>query len=429
VRGLSNRGWRIPPAVLVALAAACTRGAESEPAIVTEAFEPKPVTIALDRLPPPNATASERKFPQMVPAPDPPRLKAPAGFHVTRWYGGALEKPRWLALTPEGDVLVTETKKNRILRLRDADGDGTADEATTFADEGNGLNIPFGMAFSATHVYVGNTNAVRRWPYSKGQSRRLDGTGELVTELTGGGYRQHWTRNVRVSPDGGHLFVTVGSAGNNDEEPAPRASVLRMKLDGSERETFANGLRNPVGLDFEPTTGEVYVTVNERDGLGDDLVPDYMTRVRAGEFFGWPWAYLSKTLLDPKFVKDGASTNPDMVARTTTPDVLFQAHSAALGLAFYRGDAFPPKYRRGAFVAFRGSWNRGLGTGYQIVFVPFGADGRPLGGYEPFVTGFLVDAHRPATWGRPVGVLELPDGSLLFTEEENQRLYRVAYRP
>ena len=430
VRGRPERSGWIPLAVFVVLAhTACTRGADSEPAIVTEAFEPQPVTIALDRLPAPGATESARKFPKMVPAPDPPVLRAPAGFHVTRWYAGALDHPRWLALTPEGDVLVTETKQNRILRLRDTDGDGTADQGATFADEGNGINIPFGMAFTATHFYVGNSNAVRRWLYVKGQNRRLDGGGELVTELPAGGYNQHWTRNVRVSPDGQHLFVTVGSAGNNDEEAAPRASVLRMRLDGSERETFASGLRNPVGLDFEPTTGEVYVTVNERDGLGDDLVPDFVTRVRAGEFFGWPWAYLSKNLLDPKFVRDGASTKPEMVARTTTPDVLVQAHSATLGLAFYRGDAFPPRYRRGAYIALRGSWNRNTGTGYQIAFVPFGADGRPTGVYEPFVTGFLVDAQRPATWGRPVGVLVLPDGSLLFTEEENQRLYRVAYRP
>jgi glucose/arabinose dehydrogenase len=171
------------------------------------------------------------------------------------------------------------------------------------------------------------------------------------------------------------------------------------------------------------------VTVNERDGLGDDLDPDYFTRVRAGEFFGWPWAYLSPAHLDPKHVAGGKSTNPDAVARTRTPDVLIQAHSATLGLAFYRGDAFPPRYRRGAFLAMRGSWNRSQGTGYQIAFVPFGDDGRPRGGYDPFETGFLVEPSVPATWGRPVGVLVLSDGSLVFTEEENQRIYRVAHRP
>jgi glucose/arabinose dehydrogenase len=413
---------------ILALLLLCAPDAVAAPAVVTEPFKPRPVTIALDRLPPPGSTPSARKPPKMVPAPDPAVLRAPPGFHVDVYFHGRLDKPRWLALTPEGDVLVTETPKNRITRLRDTDGDGTADEATTFADAGNALDLPFGMAFGATHVYVGSTGAVRRWPYVPGRGRRLDGAGEVIAELPGGGMNQHWTRNVRVSPDGQYLYVTVGSHRNNDEEPPPRACVLRMRLDGSGREVFASGLRNPIGLDFEPRTGEVYVTVNERDGLGDDLVPDYLTRVRAGEFFGWPWAYLSPRLLDPRWVRDGQSTNPAAVARTATPDVLFQAHSAALGLAFYRGDAFPPRWRQGAFVAHRGSWNRNAGTGYEIVFVPFGDDGRPRGGYEPFVTGFLVDPARPATWGRPVGVLVLPDGSLLFAEEENARLYRVTHR-
>ena len=415
------------PLGIVLLAASCLGAAMPSP-IVTEPFEPQPVVVTLDALPAPNTTPSVAKFPKMVSPPERSILRAPPGFVVTRYWDGELDHPRWLAITPEGDVLVTETRLNRIRRLRDTDHDGVVDEATTFADSGNGLDQPFGMAFTATHFYLGNTGAVVRFPYRAGQMR-LEGQGEKIADLPGGGYNQHWTRNVRVAPDGAHLFVTVGSKSNNEVEEAPRASVLRMNLDGSGRETFADGLRNPVGLDFEPRTGEVYVTVNERDGLGDDLVPDFFTRIRKGEFFGWPWAYLSPTRLDPKHVADGKSTNPDAVARTRTPDVLLQAHSATLGLVFYRGDAFPPRYRHGAFLALRGSWNRSRGTGYQIAFVPFDDDGRPRGGYEPFVTGFLVDPSVPATWGRPVGVIELPDGSLVFTEEENQRIYRVAYRP
>jgi glucose/arabinose dehydrogenase len=417
----------VPLASLVVLAARLATAAAVPAPIRIEPLDPKPVTIRVDDLPAPNATPSTRKPPKVVPVPERPVLRAPAGFTVGA-YATDLEKPRWLALTPEGDVLVTETRANRIRRLRDVDGDGTADETSTFADASNGLDIPFGMAFTDTHFFVGNTNAVLRFPYGKGQAR-LDGRGETIADLPGGGYNQHWTRNVRVAPDGAHLFVTVGSQSNNDMEPPPRASVLRMALDGSGRETFADGLRNPVGLDFEPRTGDVYVTVNERDLLGDDLVPDYLTRIQRGDFFGWPWAYLAPARLDPRWTLEGASTNPAAVARTKTPDVLIQAHSAALGLAFYRGDAFPPKYRSGAFVACRGSWNRNRGVGYEIAFVPFGDDGRPRGSYEPFVTGFLVEPDRPATWGRPVGVLVLPDGSLLFTEEENQRIYRVAHRP
>ena len=338
-----------------------------------------------------------------------------------------MQKPRWLALTPDGDVLVTETRRNRIQILRDTNRDGVADEATTFADESNGLNISFGMAFSDTHFYLGNPDAVLRFPFKKGQ-RKLDGKGEKITDLPGGGYNQHWTRNVRVSPDGKHLFVTVGSKENAAVEEPPRASVLRMNLDGSDRKPFADGLRNPVGLDFHPKTGEVYVTVNERDKIGDELVPDYVTRIKEGEFYGWPWAYLTPKNLDPRFVKDGRSTNPQEAAKTKTPDVLIQAHSAVLGLAFSKGDMFPEKYRRGAFAASRGSWNRNEGTGYKLIFIPFGDDDRPLGHYEDFVTGFLTDPKKPATWGRPVGVLVMPDGSLLFTEEENQRIYRVAFK-
>jgi glucose/arabinose dehydrogenase len=201
-----------------------------------------------------------------------------------------------------------------------------------------------------------------------------------------------------------------------------------MNLDGSDRETFASGLRNPVGLDFNPVTKKLYTTVNERDGLGDDLVPDYLTGLSAGEFYGWPYAYLQPNLLDPRLVNNGKSVNPQLAARTKTPDVLFQAHSAALGLQFYDGKTFPEKYRNGAFVAFRGSWNRDRGTGYKIVFVPFDVAGKPKGYYEDFLTGFLLDPAIPSTWGRPVGLLVLPDGSLLLTEEANGRIYRVQYR-
>jgi glucose/arabinose dehydrogenase len=200
-----------------------------------------------------------------------------------------------------------------------------------------------------------------------------------------------------------------------------------MNLDGSGRKVFASGLRNPVGLAFHPKTAELYATVNERDGLGDDLPPDYFTRLRDGEFYGWPYVYFAPQNLDPRMVQDGHSLRPDLAARTRTPDVLFQTHSASLGLAFYAGSVFPEKYRQGAFVAFRGSWNRSRGTGYKIVFIPFDAAGRPKGWYEDFVTGFLLDPAGPITWGRPVGLLAMPDGSLLFTEEINGRIYRVRF--
>ncbi|MET0261874.1 MAG: PQQ-dependent sugar dehydrogenase, partial [Rariglobus sp.] len=200
-----------------------------------------------------------------------------------------------------------------------------------------------------------------------------------------------------------------------------------MKLDGSDSRVLASGLRNPVGLALHPRTGELYAAVNERDRLGNDLVPDYITRVQENAFYGWPYAYLSPNHLDPRHVKDGRSVAPDLAARTITPDVLIESHSAALGLTFYSGTAFPERYRKGAFSALRGSWNRDQGTGYKIIFVPFAANERPEGGYEDFVTGFLSDPQQPGAWGRPVGIMEMPDGSLLFTDDANHRVYRISY--
>ncbi len=397
----------------------------AQAALPTTSFVPKPIRITLRDLPQPFASESAGKPPQVVPIPSNPMLNVPPGFKVNV-FAENLDAPRWLALTPTGDVLVTETRQNRIRLLRDSNGDGVADVIKSFATSANGLDIPFGMAFAGNAFYLGNTSEVRRYFYQRGQEQ-LTGKGEQITRLTPGGYRQHWTRNVIAAADGRKLYVSIGSASNVDEEALPRASVQVMNLDGSDRKTFAYGLRNPVGLDIHPVTQELYTTVNERDGMGDDLVPDYFTRIRQGEFYGWPYAYLSPNLLEPRQTRGGRSKRPDLVAATKTPDVLFQAHSAALGLKFYTGKTFPQRYRNGAFVAFRGSWNRDQGTGYKLVFVPFTANNRPEGHYEDFLTGFLLDPSVPSTWGRPVGLLVLPDGSLLFTEEANNRIYRVQY--
>ncbi len=400
----------------------------SRPAHVvkTQTLSPQPIRIALNQLPLPYASESASKSPNVVPIPQDSVLKVPAGF-VVNVYAEGLDRPRWLALTPDGDVLVTETRQNRIRRLRDTNSDGVADVKETFATPSNGLNQPFGMAFAGNSFFLGNTDAVLRFPYQKGQGQ-LTGTGQSIANLPAEGYNNHWTRNVVTAPNGKTLYVSIGSGTNASEEPAPRASVQVMNLDGSDRKTFASGVRNPVGLDFHPRTGELYTTVNERDGLGDSLVPDYLTRLRSGEFYGWPYAYLSRDRLDPRLTQNGKSLRPDLVAKTRTPDVLFEAHSAALGLRFYNGKTFPEKYRNGAFVAFRGSWNRSQGTGYKIVFVPFNVEGRSQGYYEDFLTGFLTDPTVPTTWGRPVGLLTLPDGSLLITEEANNRIYRVQYQ-
>lgn len=394
--------------------------------VKTEPLSPQPIRIALNQLPPPYASESASKSPKVIAIPQNPVLQVPAGF-VINVYAEGLDRPRWLALTPDGDVLVTETRQNRIRRLRDTNGYGVADVKETFATPNNGLNQPFGMAFAGNSFFLGNTDAVLRFPYQQGQGQII-GTGQQIAKLPADGYNNHWTRNVVTAPDGKKLYVSIGSGTNASEEPSPRASVQVMNLDGSGRQTFVSGVRNPVGLDFHPRTGELYATINERDGLGDSLVPDYLTRLRSGEFYGWPYAYLSRDRLDPRLTQNGKSLRPDLVAKTRTPDVLFEAHSAALGLRFYNGNTFPAKYRNGAFVAFRGSWNRSQGTGYKIVFVPFSAEGRSQGYYEDFLTGFLTDPTVPTTWGRPVGLLTLPDGSLLITEEANNRIYRVQYQ-
>ncbi len=358
--------------------------------VPTKPLSPQPIRIVATSLPQPGASESASKPPQVIPIPASPVLRVPPGF-VVNVFADNLDAPRWLALTPTGDVLVTETRQNRITLLRDANGDGVAEVRKTFASAQNGLNIPFGMAFADRYFFLGNTAEVRRFPYTKGQEQ-LTGTGQKIADLPGGGYNQHWTRNVVASPDKSKLFVSVGSQSNADVEPLPRASVQVMNLDGQNKQIFASGLRNPVGLDFHPTTNQLYTTVNERDGLGDDLVPDYLTRIRQGEFYGWPYAYFKPNLLDPRHSRNGNSDRPDLVAKTLTPDVLFQAHSAALGLQFYDGKTFPKRFLNGAFVAFRGSWNRNAGTGYKIVFVPFNAaNGRPQGYYEDFLTGFLTD--------------------------------------
>ena len=409
------------PASSPAQSVALADTSEVPGAIPTMPLTPEPIRIRVTDLPEPFATNSARQGPTVVDPPADPVLRVPEGFRVNVWAEG-LSRPRWLALTPEGDVLLAESRANRIRQLRDTDGDGAADAITTFADGSNRLDQPFGMAFLGDAFFVGNEGEVRRYGYAPGQSR-LDGRGEVIAELPSGG---HSTRNVIATPEGNALVVAVGSASNVSPEELPRASVFRMHPDGSARETLGSGLRNPVGLGFHPQTGMLYTTVNERDGLGDDLVPDYFTQVADGVFYGWPYVYLTPSNLDPRRMNGDRSERPDLADQTHTPDVLFQAHSATLGLAFYTGEQFPTRYQEGAFVAMRGSWNRNQGTGYKLVFIPF-ENGQPLGHYEDFLTGFLLDPSGPTTWGRPVGLLVLPDGSLLFTEEMNGRIYRVSY--
>ncbi|MGD1714814.1 PQQ-dependent sugar dehydrogenase [Dapis sp. BLCC M172] len=405
--------------------------------IETEPLELEDIFISLESLPEPFDGGVNQNGANSISIPDNPVLQVPDGFTVNVFADNVFPEngnPRWLGLTPTGDVLVTSLNSfndpnTKILLLRDTDGDGTADFSQVFADAENGLNKPFGMVFTEDFFYVGNTDSIVRYSYNIGDTE-INGTGEKIADLPGGG--NHFTRNLAISPDD-QLFVSIGSGGNVTIEELPRASVQVMNLDGSNQQTFAFGLRNPVGLDFHPITGQLFTTVNERDGLGDDLVPDYFTGLEQDEFYGWPYVYLSPdfpdpliTIENPNFVPE--TQTPDFVAETQTPDVLFQAHSVPLGLQFYDGDTFPEEYQNGAFVAFRGGFNRQEPTGSKIVFVPFDDNGNATGVYQDFLTGFLdVSAEPETTWANPVGLQVLPDGSLLFTDQGNNRIYRIQF--
>jgi glucose/arabinose dehydrogenase len=395
---------------------------QEPPRIEVQHFHPKPIFVQVQELPKPYATPSAEKPFRTAPLPAKPTLQAPPGFTVTVFAAG-FESPRWLAAAPDGSVLVVESYRNRIWRIRDTGGTGRASTPELFAGEANGLRIPFGVLFLKGWCYVACEDRLLRFPYHPGQSS-LSGEGQILTWLPGGG---HSTRSLAASADGKSLFIGIGSWGNVAIEPAPRACILRVNLDGTHPKVFAFGMRNPVGLALEPHTGELYAVVNERDGLGDDLVPDYLARVRDGDFYGWPYVYLSPNLWDPRIRLDSPKLLR-LVARTKTPEVLFQAHSAPLGLAFLPKDTnFPLPYRSGAFVTLHGSWNRSTGTGYKVVFVPFSSEGRPRGYYEDFVTGFLQDPAVPLAWGRPVGLLAPPKGGLLVCDELHGMIYKVDY--
>lgn len=384
----------------------------------TQALSPQRFQIRVTDLPPPYASESASQPPQVINRPANAQLQVPDGFRVEVFAQG-LSRPRWLAVASNGDVFVAESYDNRICLLRDANQDGVAESKRVFAE---GLNQPLGMAIAPDQqsFYIANTDAVVRFPYQVGQTQ-LSGKPQIITELPGGGYNQHWTRNLIFSPDGRKLYVSIGSRSNADLEELPRATIQEMNSDGSDRRTFASGLRNPVGLDFNPITGDLYTTVNERDGLGDDLVPDYLTQVKPGGFYGWPYAYLGDNR-DPRLPQ-----NPQLTASTIVPDVLFQAHSAALGLTFYTGKQFPAAYQGDAFVAFRGSWNRSQGTGYKVVRVPFDSQGQAQGYYEDFLTGWVINPQVPTVWGRPVGIAVAKDGALLVTDEPGGKVWRISY--
>jgi glucose/arabinose dehydrogenase len=286
-----------------------------------------------------------------------------------------------------------------------------------------GLNQPFGMLVLGNYFYVANTDGVLRFPYTP-DATKITGEGQKILSLPAGGYNNHWTRNLLAGPDGAKIYVSVGSGSNVQENGAEnevrRANILEINPDGTGEKVYASGLRNPVGMAWAPGSKTLWTAVNERDELGDDLVPDYLTSVQPGAFYGWPYSYFGQNE-DPRRKGERA----DLVEKAVVPDVALSPHSASLGLAFYDGKAFPAKYRQGAFVGQHGSWNRAEFTGYKVVFVPF-SGGKPAGSSEDFVTGFVANAAEKEVYGRPVGVTEMPDGSLLVLDDAGNKVWRVA---
>ncbi len=377
--------------------------------------------ITPDSLPEPYVTDSVANPSVRVPRPDGAKPGVPDGFEV-KLFADGLDHARWLAVAPNGDVFLAQPRAGTVTVLRDGDGDGTAEARGTWV---SGLRRPHGLAFGHGGVYIADLDAVWFTPWEA--ALRAPAAPERVTPPGAlGDGAGHWTRNIALSPDGRTLYAAIGSRGNIAVEDPPRATVTAFDLSEDGRtatnpRTFASGLRNPVGIALRPGSDRPWVVVNERDGLGDDLVPDYLAALSEGDFFGWPFAYIGA---NPQ--PDYADLAPEKVAATKVPEVLFQAHAAALGLVFYDGARFPEEMRGDAFVALHGSWNAAEPRGYAVVRVPF-RDGAPVGGYEVFAAGFWSRGTRTAeVWGRPVGLAVAADGALLVADDVGQVVWRIA---
>ena len=440
----------------VALVVACAGPAPEEAPAPEAAATPgtTPPQPRIDTLPVPGPARAKPSRP--VDRPDGATPLAPEGFTVTAY--ADVQAPRMMVYAPNGDLFVSSPSANSITVLRDEDQDGEFEAMSVFAQgqppagrQGGGgatvpevlgaaapacvapptfveggpgeLQSPFGLAFHDGYLYVGNTGSIVRYPYSAGDLEAR-GRPEKLMNLPVGG---HSTRNIVFSRDGTKMYVAVGSGSNNDAgEDCRRAAILEFNPDGTGYRVYASGIRNPVGLALQPGTDILWTAMNERDNLGDDLVPDFATAVREGGFYGWPYSYLGSHY-DPRY--EGAF--PELVSQAIVPDVLIPSHSAALGITFYAGDAFPERYREGGFVALHGSWNRSTAAGFKVIFFPM-VDGRP-GPIEDFLTGFLVSDGTGGSeierWGRPVGVVVAPDGALLVSDDAGDRIWRVSANP
>ncbi len=380
-------------------------------------------------LPPPHATPSVDNGSKIVDRPASAWPQAPHGFKVDL-YADKLTNPRYIRTAPNGDLFVAESKADDVRVLRGIGPDGRAQQSVVFARD---LKQPFGIAFyppgpDPQWVYVGNTDSVWRFPYRNGDLTARGPRQVINDKIPGGGRLRgggHWTRDIAFPADGKKMYVSVGSHSNNDDtddNPAEfhRADILEMNPDGTGMRVFAWGIRNPVGIAFDPRTGELWTSVNERDRLGDDLVPDYITHVKDGGFYGWPWFYIGGNI-DPSH----AGKHPELRDKVIVPDVLLQSHHASLELTFYDGKQFPAEYAGDIFAAQHGSWNRAPRTGYNVARVPLHQTGHATGEYQDFVTGFVTADGQ--VWGRPVGVAIARDGALMVSDDGSNSIWRVSY--
>jgi glucose/arabinose dehydrogenase len=420
----------IPTAVLLAgCASAQTRGNDTaqSPNSFTDYRSQKPgATHHIDAkdLPAPFATKSATNGPRVVDRPANVVPVAPPGFKVGLFADG-LDEPRKLLTAPNGDIFVVESHPGDVKVFRGIGADGKPKQTETFA---SGLRQPYGIAFyppgpNPQYIYIGNTDAIVRYKYKNGDLK-AEGTSEKVTALPGGPY--HWTRDLVFSQDGKQLFAGIGSDSNiDDPDTHPKekntADILVMDADGKNTRVYASGIRNPGGgLAIDTKTGELWCSVNERDGLGNNLVPDYVTHVQDGGFYGWPYYYIGGNP-DPRL----KGAHPELKSKVIVPDVLLPAHNASLQLTFYGGKSFPAEYQGDIFAAQHGSWNRDPRVGYEVVRIPLHQTGKATGEYQDFLTGFVLPDGK--VWGRPVGVTVMNDGSLLVSDDGSNSIWRVSY--
>src|SRR6185312_5344289 len=384
--------------------------------------------ITVSDLPQPQNTESVDNPPRVVSRPHDAWPQAPAGFKV-ELYAGGLDRPRLIRTAPNGDVFVVESYAGRVLVFRGINANGKPEQKEIFA---TGLHRPFGVAFyppgaNPEWVYIGNTDAVVRFPYRNGDLKARAAPQTIAHLPSGAGHLGgggHWTRDIAFTADGKKMFVSVGSYSNDDDtdnnsRERDRADILEFNPDGSGQRVYAYGIRNAVGIAIEPSTGQLWGSVNERDEIGDNLPPDYITHIQAGGFYGWPWYYMGGHQ-DPRH----PGRHPELKDKVITPDVLLQPHTASLEMTFYDGQQFPAEYRGSIFAAQHGSWNRRKRVGYEVVRVPI-SNGRATGEYEDFVTGFITPEGR--VWGRPVGVTVAKDGSLLISDDGSNSIWRVSH--